>query len=81
MNKLITVNHFIYDGTEKEVAIGIEYVDHIKIGKNIWFRQSRYEYNDGRVEEGEVRYYKKTKEGRSPVFKTKEQAENYSFDD
>lgn len=73
--KTKTFNSFIYDGTENEVIIGMETTVITTISRGIYKSTTTNDLND----EVEVRYFKKTKEGKSPLFKTLEQAKEYEF--
>lgn len=76
MAKTKIYNNFIYDGTEAEVIIGMETTEVTMIKRNIYKSVTTNDLNDN----VEVRYYKKTKEFKSPSFKTIEEAINYELD-
>ena len=76
MTKTKIYRNFIYDGTEAEVIIGMETTEVTMMKRNIYKTVTTNDINDDVI----VRYYKKTKEFKSPSFKTIEEAINYELD-
>lgn len=73
--KTKVIKNFIYDGTEAEVVIGVETTEITMIKRSIFKAVTTNDLND----DVEIRFYKKTKEGKSPIYKTIEEAEAFEF--